>query len=196
MPQSEFRQLLSSEFAPYTTLSGSQLDQLEAHYKILQHWNQRMNLTRIRRLQDVVGLHYCESLFLGTLLPPGNLTIADVGSGPGFPGIPLAVLRPECAVTLIESHQRKAVFLREASRNLPNVLVVSSRAEDVQLRFDWMVSRAVSPDELVGFKLAPKIALLIGQEDALQLGSSWRITASPWGKGRVAALKFHVEHYS
>jgi 16S rRNA (guanine527-N7)-methyltransferase len=189
MPDSEFRELLAREFGPYGILSGSQLDQLRHHYTLLEQWNQRMNLTRIRRLEDVVRLHYCESLFLGTLLPQGNLSIADVGSGPGFPGVPLAVLRPDSTVTLIESHQRKTVFLREASRIVPNVRVLSSRAEDVQERFSWVVSRAVSPDEVIQLELARNIALLVGQQDAHKLGSAWTLIDLPWGKERVAALK-------
>jgi 16S rRNA (guanine527-N7)-methyltransferase len=185
---SEFRDLLAHEFAPYHTLSSLQLDRLERHYKLLERWNAKMNLTRIQRLEDVVGLHYCESLFLGTLLPAEALEIADVGSGAGFPGIPLAILRPECRVTLLESHQRKAVFLREATRDLSNVKVVASRAEDVQERFDWTTSRAVSPSDVVNLALSPSVALLISAEDAAHL-RDWRVTPLPWGRNRVAALK-------
>src|ERR1700730_14203736 len=113
-----FRKLLASEFAPYTGLSDEQLDRLERHYRLLTLWNKRINLTRINSLEDVVRFHYCESLFLAKELPVGALSIVDVGSGAGFPGIPVAILRPECRVHLLESHQRKAVFLREASREL------------------------------------------------------------------------------
>src|ERR1017187_6190482 len=99
-------------------------------------WNRSLNLTAIRSREEAIERHYCESLFLGARLPAGALRIADVGSGAGFPGFPVAVLRPECSVTLIESHKRKAVFLREASRTLPNVRVFAKRAEDVGERFD------------------------------------------------------------
>ena len=187
-----FRELLTREFAPYGSLSGQQLDRLEAHYQLLERWNARMNLTRIRRIEDVVRLHYCESLFLGTLLPAGELNIADIGSGAGFPGIPVAILRTESRVALVESHQRKAVFLREASQGLSNVRVVSKRAEDIQERFDWIVSRAVSPLEVIGLDLGPNIALLIGEEDS-KLLPDWKVVAIPWGQGRVAALRFSVK---
>src|SRR5271166_1711831 len=87
MPEAPaFRDFVAREFAPYGALSSLQLDQLENHYRLLERWNTRMNLTRIRRIEDVVRLHYCESLFLGTLLPAGDLSIADIGSGAGFPG--------------------------------------------------------------------------------------------------------------
>jgi len=186
MPE-EFRSLLAKEFAPYATLSSTQLDLLEQYYALLRRWNARMNLTRIQRLEDVVRLHYCESLFLGTLLPPGELIVADIGSGPGFPGIPVAVLRPECSVALIESHKRKAVFLREASSGLPNVRVLASRAEDVQEKFDWSVSRAVAPADVLALNLARNTALLIGEEDAKSM-KGWDLIPIPWGRGRFAVV--------
>jgi 16S rRNA (guanine527-N7)-methyltransferase len=152
-------------------------------------WNRRLNLTRIVHPEEAVRQHYVESLFLGTLLPAGAFSIADIGSGPGFPGIPLAVLRPECQVTLVESHQRKAVFLREATRDLKNVVVLAQRAQDVKQHFDWSVSRAVSPEEVIGLTLSNCIALLIGHEDATHLDPPWKVTPSPWGDARVAAIR-------
>ena len=103
-----------------------------------------MNLTTvIRTLEEAIERHYCESLFLAAQLAGRrSCGVADVGSGAGFPGFPVAVLRPDCSVTLIESHQRKAVFLREASRGLPNVRVLANRAEDVTRQFDRVISRA------------------------------------------------------
>ena len=75
-------------------LPSEQIDLLEAHYNLLTQWNARLNLTRIESVEDAVRLHYCESLFVGTRLPAGPLRIVDVGSGAGFPGIPIAILRP------------------------------------------------------------------------------------------------------
>ena len=131
---------------------------LEAHLELLMRWNQKLNLTSIRNREEAIERHYCESLFLGSRLPAGALRIADVGSGAGFPGFPVAIFRPDCSVTLIESHQRKAVFLREASRSLPNVRVMAKRAEEVDERFDCVISRAVSYWDLASFlkKLAPE----------------------------------------
>lgn len=187
-----FRELLAREFAPYRRLSDDQLATLEWHYRLLEKWNARMNLTRIQSLGDSVRFHYCESLFLGMRLPEGELRIADVGSGAGFPGIPVAVLRPECLVMLIESHQRKAVFLREASREIPNVSVSSARAGDVSAGFDWVVSRAVSAREALSFRGAGNAALLLSGADALGLAAT-EVERVPWGNDRVVA-KFHVEH--
>lgn len=184
-----FRDLLAREFAPFGRLSEVQLDQLQAHYALLGRWNARLNLTRILSEEDSVRFHYCESLFLGRFLPAGQLRIVDVGSGAGFPGLPVAILRPECHVTLVESHQRKSVFLREASRDLRNVSVIAARAEEVADHFDWTISRAVSPAEVRKLRLSDRLALLMGEEDASRLGRG-SVVALPWGSHRVL---FHVE---
>ncbi|MCU1338484.1 MAG: gidB [Bryobacterales bacterium] len=184
-----FRELLAREFAPYGSLTSTQLDLLEAHYDLLVQWNARLNLTRIESVEESVRLHYCESLFVGTKLPAGRLRIVDVGSGAGFPGIPIAILRPECTVTLVESHQRKAVFLREATRNVKSVSVVTDRAENLKTEFDWLVSRAVSPDEVVKLNLANSLALLVGGEE---IPGFDRRELVPWGTNRY--LVFHVKH--
>ena len=184
-----FRALLAAEFSAYGALSEAQLDQLQDHYAALTRWNQRLNLTRICELGDAVRFHYCESLFLARSLPPGAQRIVDIGSGAGFPGIPVAVFRPDCSVALVESHQRKAVFLREASRELPNVKVISKRAEEVQDQFDWVISRAVAPVDVVRLNLSENMLLLIGEDDAAKLTGD--ATQIPWGNQRVL---FHVKH--
>jgi 16S rRNA (guanine527-N7)-methyltransferase len=172
----------------YFTLEASQWEVLEAHYELLCRWNKVLNLTRVERPEEAAERHYGESLFLASHLPPGKWRIADVGSGPGFPGLPLAVVRPECAVTLIESHQRKAVFLRESSRGVSNVRVIAKRAERVEERFDWVVSRAVCCDDLAKClpALAGRAALLTGSEPPDEsLGLLWEAPISlPWGSRR------------
>jgi 16S rRNA (guanine(527)-N(7))-methyltransferase RsmG len=184
-----FKGLLAAEFAPYGVLSEGQLAQLESHYMALSRWNERLNLTRILDVEESIRFHYCESLFLGKFIPPGAGRIVDIGSGGGFPGIPIAILRPECEVMLIESHQRKAVFLREASRELKNVQVIPKRAEEVDGTFDWLVSRAVAPSDVLQLNLAGNVALLLGEGDAAGLeGVAIRV---PWGNHRVL---FHVKH--
>lgn len=180
-----FRELLSEEFRPYAILSSAQLDLLENHYLLLQRWNRVLNLTRIENLIDSARLNYCESLFLGLKLPPGPLRIADVGSGGGFPGIPCAILRPDLDVTLIESHQRKAVFLREAISGTENIRVFAGRAEECSERFDWMVARAVLPARILSLALAPKAALLTSRGAALP-GS--QVIELPWGAERVITV--------
>ncbi len=178
-----FKRLLDAEFAAFHKLTEGQLDLLESHYTLLKKWNSKMNLWRVTDLREAVELHYCESLYLGHQLPTGPLRIADVGSGAGFPGIPVAVLRPDCQVDLIESDQRKAAFLREACGDLPNVKVVALRAEECVPRYDWVVSRAVRSEVLRDLRLAPNSAVLSGKHGPNKV---------PWGRARFITT-FHVE---
>jgi len=184
-----FREFLAREFAPYGSLSPEQLDQLESHYQLLLRWNAKLNLTRIESIDEAARLHYCESLFLGQRLPAGPIRIVDVGSGAGFPGIPIAILRPECNVTLVESHKRKGVFLREAVRNLANAKVVTDRAENLKEEFDWLISRAVKPGDVFKLNLANNLAILLGSDDASAFQQSELL---PWGDKRYVV--FHVKH--
>ncbi len=175
----DFKSLLEREFSPYGTLSLAQLTLLEQHYELLLRWNRKMNLTRITSVSEAVRYHYCESLYLAQVLPTGALRIVDIGSGAGFPGIPVAIYRPDCEVHLVESHQRKAVFLSEATRHLPNTQVLATRAEDLSERYDWIISRAVRPEDVLKLKLAPNVSVLGTEGEKL-----------PWGESRSL---FHVK---
>ena len=162
-------------------LSPEQIATLNRHYETLVRWNAVMNLTAIQDPEEIVLRHYCESLFLARHLPSEPLSIADIGSGPGFPGFPVAIVRPDCAVTLVESHQRKAVFLKEVSRGVPNLSVLSERAKDVNRAFDWVISRAVRIDEVFAPKLARNYAVLSGAEE--------KGIPLPWGKHRSLVIR-------
>jgi 16S rRNA (guanine527-N7)-methyltransferase len=109
--------------------------------------------------------------------------------GAGFPGIPIAIVLPECSVTLIESHQRRATFLREATRELANVRVIGRRAEDVSERFDWVVSRAVKYSCIMEDlkRLGRSVEVLTGEVDSSDLpGFAWRAPVRlPWGDHRL-----------
>ena len=180
-----FRDLLAREFSPYATLSEQQFDLATRHFELLQQWNARMNLTRIESLEDVVRLHYCESFFLGAWFSGGPKKVVDVGSGPGFPGIPVAILRPEVEMVLLESNSRKCAFLRESSRGLGNVRVLNMRSEQCKERFDWVISRAVSVHEVLNSRLAPNFAMLVSRHDA-PAGSE--VLDLPWGLNRVLSV--------
>ena len=183
-----FRDLLRERLRGIAELSDTQAEALEAHYNLLVKWNRTLNLTAIRDEEEAVERHYCESIFLAAHLPAGPLRVADVGSGAGFPGLPAAVFRPECQVTLIESHQRKAVFLKEAARGLPNARVLARRAEEVAERCDVAISRAVSYKDLTPSlkTLAPAAVLLTGSDEPpREMGFEWEpAVALPWGKQR------------
>jgi len=135
------------------------------HWELLCKWNQKLNLTTIVSLEDAVRRHYVESLFLSSRLPPGPASLLDIGSGPGFPGVPIAASRPDIQVTLAESSQKKVVFLKEATRDLANVKVEASRAEQMQGGFDWVTLRAVRWEDSFA-RLGRRFALLVGEDDA------------------------------
>ena len=191
-----FADLLKQELQGRVDLSDSQIAQLHEHYELLQRWNQKINLTSIPSGPEAVIRHYCESLFFAANLPvTEQARIADLGSGAGFPGVPMAILRPEWATALIESHQRKAVFLREATRGLGNVVVLANRAEDVGIGFDWLVSRAVDPKDVLRNtpRLAPHIGLMLGEDDWESLKSNQAIAWGepirlPWGDRRLCVF--------
>jgi 16S rRNA (guanine527-N7)-methyltransferase len=184
-------------FPEFPELDDHQRIQLQRHYELLLHWNRKLNLISTRSEAEIIERHYYESLFLGRHLPSGPLKIADIGSGAGFPGYVIAVQRPECSVTLIESHQRKAVFLREASRDVPNIRVLAKRAEDVDERFDWAVSRAVCYVDISRTmrRLAPRAALLTGEVEAEDLpGYTWQDPIPlPWGEHRLLFVSRETE---
>jgi 16S rRNA (guanine527-N7)-methyltransferase len=192
-----FAELLERELRPWIRVSEQQIHQLHAHYELLLLWNKKINLTSVKPGVETVIRHYCESLFFGAHFPgnPESLTIADLGSGAGFPGVPLAVLKPGWRVALIESNQRKAVFLREATRDLSNVCVLAQRGEDVSIAYDCLVSRAVSPPEVLKNvpQLASQVGLMLGEEDFSTVKSISNIAWSeplrlPWGDRRICVF--------
>lgn len=131
----------------FLSVDENAAEALWCHYETMIRWNRKLNLTRIVDLNEAVRRHYAESLFLASLLPSDAKTAIDLGSGPGIPGYPVAVVRPECQVTLLESDQRKASFLREACGDRANVRVLCARSQTVSGEWDVVTSRAVrAPD--------------------------------------------------
>src|SRR5882757_1336122 len=171
---------------PYMELTGPGvvlpevlLSQVSTYLEILLRWNARTNLTAIRVPEEIVTRHFGESLFAARkIFPAGNsgvdlaTSLADVGSGAGFPGLPMKLWVPQLQVTLIESQQKKVTFLREVARalRLSGVEVRSTRAEMVTETFDIVTMRAVERfDEVVGVTaglVGPggRLVLLIGED--------------------------------
>ena len=148
-------------------LTKDQMTQLVRHYAMLCRWNRRLNLTRITEPRAAANLHYAESLF-GARFIAAELTLLDIGSGAGFPAIPLAVARPDVQVTALEANQKKSLFLREAKDELglANLKVVTARLEG----FDWggyelLTSRALDRAEAI----LPSVIERLGPNQKLML---------------------------
>jgi 16S rRNA (guanine527-N7)-methyltransferase len=157
---------------PFIELDESRLRAISTYIDLLLKWNARINLTAIREPGEIVQRHFGESLFAAKYLLEQQLpqTAIDLGSGAGFPGVPFAMLAPEVQVTLIESQQKKATFLKELiySLGLRNAKVFSDRAENYPGTVDLVMLRAVEKFEqalsvAVGLtKAGGRIALMIG----------------------------------
>ena len=129
------------------SLSDTQKQQFETYANLLLEWNQRMNLTAITDRQDIYVKHFHDSLLLEYLYHPEG-TLMDVGSGAGFPGLPLAINNPDLQVTLLEPIEKRCSFLNHVVEQLKlnNVEVVRMRAEEFSGRtFNYVTSRAVAP---------------------------------------------------
>jgi 16S rRNA (guanine527-N7)-methyltransferase len=135
-----------SEFQLTATIK--QVQQIQQYIKILLHWNDKINLTAIRDPREILYRHFCESMYAAAAVPVENGRLADAGSGGGFPGLPLKILRPDLQLFLIESSIKKATFLAEISRDLEltDVRVLVNRFEDVGedvAPLDYACSRAL-----------------------------------------------------
>jgi 16S rRNA (guanine527-N7)-methyltransferase len=115
------------------TLNYKQVEQIQQYTRILLAWNDKVNLTAIRDPLEILYRHFCESMFGASLLPVENCRLADVGTGGGFPGLPLKILRPDLDVYLVESNIKKATFLAEVIRELglTGARVLISRYEEL-----------------------------------------------------------------
>jgi 16S rRNA (guanine527-N7)-methyltransferase len=125
-------------------LDSATAARFEAYFHLLVRWNSRMNLTALRDGEKIFSRHFVESIACARALPAGIVSLLDFGSGAGFPGLPIALCRPEVEVTLAESQGKKAAFLREAVRTLGiRVAVHGGRAEALEQQFDCVTLRAV-----------------------------------------------------
>jgi 16S rRNA (guanine527-N7)-methyltransferase len=210
--RSEFQSPCDSEGAKASEepaiLSSAQLARISMYIDILLRWNARINLTAIRDPEEMVTRHFGESLFAarhlfphdprrGTAGPeqsrggctaqssPAALTLADVGSGAGFPGLPIKLWVPQIALTLIEFNYKKAAFLREVTRalTLTDVDIRNARAEAVAPNtFDVITLRAVERFESV----LPVAAALVASSGRLAL----LIGASQQDQARASLPQF------
>lgn len=157
--------------------SPAQLAQFQKHFDLLQLWNRRINLTSIRDPVQILSRHFVESAYLTKVLPLGPGTLIDIGSGAGFPGIPVKILSPGTRVILIESIQKKARFLSEVASEigLPGLEVFAGRLEDFTCKADWATMRAVRLDRKLMrevLRIVPRgtFAPFLGESDAIRPG--------------------------
>jgi 16S rRNA (guanine527-N7)-methyltransferase len=184
VPSKQTIERASSEFN--LTLTDLQVQQIQQYTKILWTWKDKVNLTAIRDPVEILYRHYCESMFGATLLPVENCRLADIGSGGGFPGIPLKIIRPDLHIFLVESSIKKATFLAEVIRELglTDTRVLVSRYEELGEEvtpLDVVCSRALGDfTNFLAWAASPQVAakqvlLWLGGRDLdeVRLQSSW-----------------------
>lgn len=173
-----------------------------SYLSLILRWNARLNLTAIRDPEAILSRHFVECIACARALPGEIGSLLDFGSGAGFPGIPIAICRPEIEVTLAESQGKKAAFLHEVVRTLGlRVKVHGGRAEEISAAFDCVALRAVDKMESAIF-VASKLVRTGGWLAAMTTDSEFetvRRAAGPefkWlepvrlpgGESRVLAL--------
>lgn len=137
-----------------TALTSTQLEQLDRYLAALIEWNQKLNLTRIVDRADAEVRHIADALTLLRFIPPTARTLADVGTGGGVPGVPLAIARPRLRVTLIDSTAKKLSAIEQmlATVEVSNVRTRHARAEAMREQFDVVTARGVADlDTLLGW---------------------------------------------
>jgi 16S rRNA (guanine527-N7)-methyltransferase len=142
------------DFAARTGVSRETLARLKAYADILVDWNARHNLVAKSTLPDLWRRHFWDCAQLVPLIPAAAQTLADLGSGAGFPGLVLAVLRPDLAVTLHEATTKKCDFLQAAAARMGiSVTIQNARLEELPRRaFDVVTARALAPlPQLLGY---------------------------------------------
>lgn len=186
---------------PFGEFDVERLKQTLTYINLLMKWNARVNLTAVRDPAEIVQRHFGESFFAANHLLAAEAieSVIDLGSGAGFPGLPIAMLRPKAKVTLIESHGKKAAFLNEVVRTLKlsNAVVFNQRAEAYSGTAHLVTMRAVesfSKAGLLALKLISeggRLALMIGASQILEARAldsriEWQDpVAVPGGHSRV-----------
>lgn len=146
------RELLTRVAAGFSVEVTPELaERLDVYARLLVEWNEKINLTAITDPVGITVKHFADSLAAAPLLPAGAFTLIDVGTGAGFPGVPLALLRPDCRLTLLDSLNKRLVFLEVLCGALGlNARRVHARAEEggrnpaLREQFDVATARAVA----------------------------------------------------
>jgi 16S rRNA (guanine527-N7)-methyltransferase len=188
--------------APYgISADPALLDQIRVYTEVLRSWNDKIALTAVTDPLQILKIHFGESFFAASAAQIGGGRLADIGTGAGFPGIPIRMVRTGIDLTLVESIAKKTAFLAEVIRrmNLPNVNVMRSRMEDVQKSipdFDYITARALGHYERLlnwsesKLSVRGRVVLLLGHRDADNLAKTgewdWQSrTSIPGSDSRV-----------
>ncbi len=192
-------------------LHPKQFAQISQYLDLLTKWNARMNLTSVREPRQIVARHFGESFFTARRLfpEPGTAsTLLDVGSGAGFPGLPIAIARPGVTVTLVEAHGKKATFLKEVLRGaeIANASVFHGRAETYTEHAKVVTFRAVERFEAIlpvsaslvtgGGKLAALVGSMQVTEIKRLLGTGWEVRESVYFPGSTQRVLVIAERHS
>lgn len=146
-------------------VNDEQVQQIQQYTSLLLTWNDKLNLTAIRDPLEILYRHFCESMYGVGTLPVENCRLADVGSGAGFPGLPLKILRPDLELFLIESNVKKATFIAEVIREigLKDAKVLVSRYEEL--------GEEVAPLDVVCSRALGDFAGFLGWAGSPQVGA-------------------------
>jgi len=168
----------------------NQVLQIQQYIEILLRWNEKISLTAIRDPLEILYRHFCESMYAAEAIPVQGGRLADVGSGGGFPGLPLKIIRPDLRVFLVESNLKKATFLAEVVRELGlnGTQVLVRRYEELHEEIaplDYVCSRALgefpafldwAASDQIGAK---QVILWIGARDLPEIQ---KISTWDWGE--------------
>lgn len=148
----DFREELVSKLNSYGfSLSDNQIDQFQRYYELLLEWNEKINLTAITEQSEVIEKHFLDSILPSSAFENASKVI-DIGSGAGFPGIPLKIIRPDLDITLLDSLNKRINFLNIVidELKLENIRAIHGRSEDIakmpiyREKFDIVTARAVA----------------------------------------------------
>ena len=214
MEADQIRELLAP-FLPGEQLPDPLIGRLRTYLDLLCRWNARTNLTAVRDPKQIITRHFGESLFAakvlrdyGILRSSSPVTLADVGSGAGFPGIPIKLFAPQVQLTLIESQNKKATFLREVLRalDIQNAEVYCGRAESWNQSTGIVTMRAVEkfssalPVASALVAAAGTLCLLVGGSQVgpirQALEPEWQFRQAqdvPLSHGRVVVVGNHMD---
>lgn len=146
------QQLTSAVSAAGLVVSPSQAEQFQAYLELLTEWNQKMNLTALKDPEEITEKHFLDSILILKYFDiPQGASVIDIGTGAGFPGVPLKIMRPDLQLTLLDGLNKRLIFLNELLKEISlSAEIVHMRAEEggrkpeLRQKFDFATARAVA----------------------------------------------------